>query len=186
MVKNKNKNRFFLFCFSLIPGAGEMYLGFMRRGISLMCLFWGLIGLCAFFRIEPLLFTLPVLWFYSFFQTHNLVKLPDDDFQAYPDRFLFGLDSVNDLMALPGLTKRFHKLIAGALILLGFSILWNTFTGVVQNILSHLFPYREIYWLYDAIDQVPRVVAAILIILLGFTLIRGKKIALLPDKEATK
>lgn len=48
----RKKRGFWTFCFSLIPGAGEMYLGFMKRGLSMMCLF-----LCGFdkcwFRFFP-------------------------------------------------------------------------------------------------------------------------------------
>ena len=32
---NNQKNRFWTFCFSLVPGAGEMYFGLYRQGISL-------------------------------------------------------------------------------------------------------------------------------------------------------
>ena len=35
----KKKNRFFLFCCSLWPGAGELYLGFMKTGLSLLGIF---------------------------------------------------------------------------------------------------------------------------------------------------
>lgn len=34
----KKKNGFIAFICSLIPGAGEMYLGFMKEGLSIMCL----------------------------------------------------------------------------------------------------------------------------------------------------
>ena len=37
----KQKRGFWLFIFSLIPGAGEMYMGFKKQGISIMFLFWG-------------------------------------------------------------------------------------------------------------------------------------------------
>lgn len=36
----KQKRGFLLFICSLIPGAGEMYLGFFKQGISIMTLFW--------------------------------------------------------------------------------------------------------------------------------------------------
>ena len=32
----KQKRGFWLFIFSLIPGAGEMYMGFKKQGISIM------------------------------------------------------------------------------------------------------------------------------------------------------
>ena len=37
----KQKHGFWLFIFSLIPGAGEMYMGFKKQGLSIMLLFWG-------------------------------------------------------------------------------------------------------------------------------------------------
>ena len=36
-MKTKKKNRFFTFIFSCMPGAGEMYMGFMNRGVSMIC-----------------------------------------------------------------------------------------------------------------------------------------------------
>ena len=39
----KQKRGFWLFIFSLIPGAGEMYMGFKKQGISIMFLFWGVV-----------------------------------------------------------------------------------------------------------------------------------------------
>ena len=43
----KQKRGFWLFIFSLIPGAGEMYMGFKKQGISIMLLFWGSIALAS-------------------------------------------------------------------------------------------------------------------------------------------
>lgn len=40
----KQKHGFWVFIFSLIPGAGEMYMGFKKQGISIMLLFWGAIA----------------------------------------------------------------------------------------------------------------------------------------------
>ena len=53
-----NKNRFLVFLFSLIPGAGQMYLGYMRRGICLMALFCAVIALTAIIGLAGL--ALPV------------------------------------------------------------------------------------------------------------------------------
>ena len=59
-MKNKRKSGFLLFWFSLLPGAGEMYLGFMRQGLSLMGLFWGIIALTAWLELGPFLLILPI------------------------------------------------------------------------------------------------------------------------------
>ena len=38
----KQKHGFWVFIFSLIPGAGEMYMGFKKTGtLVIMLLFWG-------------------------------------------------------------------------------------------------------------------------------------------------
>ena len=39
----KQKRGFWLFIFSLIPGAGEMYMGFKKQGLSIMLMFWGVL-----------------------------------------------------------------------------------------------------------------------------------------------
>lgn len=61
------------FIFSLVPGAGHMYLGLMDRGIQLMLIFFGTLFLSSPGLGEGLLSNLwamvvaPVTWFYSFF-----------------------------------------------------------------------------------------------------------------------
>ena len=68
----KQKKGFLLFISSLIPGAGEMYMGFFKQGISIMTLFWAIIAIAGGLNISSLVIFLPVLWFYSFFHVHNL------------------------------------------------------------------------------------------------------------------
>ena len=43
-MKTKKKSRFLSFCFSFLPGAAEMYMGFMKTGMSLMLVFFLLIA----------------------------------------------------------------------------------------------------------------------------------------------
>ena len=152
-MKNKRKSGFLLFWFSLLPGAGEMYLGFMRHGLSLM---------------GPFLLILPILFFYSFFHSHNLFKLPDDQFYQIPDTFLFSLNEDNPFY---GIFKRFHNGIAIILILLGISLLWNCFLDVLYWILPS-FLYR---FFSHLTNLVPRIAVGLLIIGMGLYVIRGKK-----------
>ena len=46
------KNRFFTLVFSCCPGAGEMYMGLYRQGVSLMGLFFCTIALAAWLEFE--------------------------------------------------------------------------------------------------------------------------------------
>ena len=39
-MKQKKKSRFLTFIFSFLPGAAEMYMGFMKNGFSLMMIFF--------------------------------------------------------------------------------------------------------------------------------------------------
>ena len=72
------KSRFWTFIFSMIPGAGEMYMGFFKHGISVMALFWLIVAIATFINLGALIFLLPIIWFYSFFYVHNLKNLPDE------------------------------------------------------------------------------------------------------------
>ena len=69
----KKRNGFLRFCCSLLPGAGEMYMGFMKMGLSLMSMFFGIIVAASIFELGPLAVLAVIAWFYSFFHV-----------QAYP------------------------------------------------------------------------------------------------------
>ena len=66
------KNGFWTFCFAFIPGGGQMYQGYMKRGLSLMSMFMFVIFLSAFLGMGLLSLMLPVIWAYSFFDTFNI------------------------------------------------------------------------------------------------------------------
>ena len=119
----KKKNSFFTFIFSFLPGAGEMYMGFMKRGLSLMILFWGVIGLATTTRIDTLLFLIPILMLYSFFDVHNLNTLTDEELFNIEDKYINDIDSLQNIESLSA-TK--NKLFAFGLSLIGGIILWNT------------------------------------------------------------
>lgn len=43
----RQRKGFLTWIASLIPGAGELYMGFEKQGVSLMILFWGSVALIA-------------------------------------------------------------------------------------------------------------------------------------------
>ena len=83
------KNGFLTFCCAFIPGAGQMYQGYMKRGLSLI-LTACLIGMVSSL-LNPVLLLLVVVWMYSFFDTFNLRAqiiadtAPDDDYLVHFD-----------------------------------------------------------------------------------------------------
>jgi hypothetical protein len=77
---NYSYNRFWAFVFSLIPGAGHMYLGFMEQGLFMMVIFFGIIAVSSMMLYSSLFpVFLLVVWFYSFFDTYHLKKKIDNN-----------------------------------------------------------------------------------------------------------
>ena len=66
------KGKYLSFIFSLIPGAAEMYMGFMKQGVSLMSMFFASILMAGWLRADVLAFIGIVVWFYSFFHVLHL------------------------------------------------------------------------------------------------------------------
>ena len=83
----KKRNPFLLFLASLIPGAGEMYLGFFRQGLSIMTV-CAVVFAIGNLTLPQLIFLVPVIWFYSFFHSNNLNSLPDEDFYPIDDDYV--------------------------------------------------------------------------------------------------
>ena len=68
------KNGILTFCFAFIPGAGEMYQGYMKRGLSLVMICAAAIALGSlFYPLVGFAFAVCcVVWMYSVFDTFNL------------------------------------------------------------------------------------------------------------------
>jgi len=60
--------------FSLVPGAGHMYLGYLKEGALLMSVFFFTAFLMSWLNVSLFLFILPVLWFYSLFDALQRVE----------------------------------------------------------------------------------------------------------------
>ena len=90
----QKKNRFWTFLFSFMPGAGEMYMGFMKMGVSLMGMFFLIITIATILEIGPIIFLAVIAWFYSFFHVHNLAGMPDEEFYSLEDEYLFNLSAI--------------------------------------------------------------------------------------------
>ena len=157
----RKKNRFLTFLCSLVPGAGEMYMGFMKMGLSLLIIFMATIVLAAFTEISELIFVAIVIWIYSFFHANNLAGMPDKDFQELEDKYIPG-----SLEEQP-LSRNLQKLIAGLLIFFGIILLGESFIRMMPDFL------RE--YLSPILRYLPRIVVAFILILLGIKLIQGKK-----------
>ena len=79
------KNGFLAFCFAFIPGGGQMYLGMMKKGLLLMGLFSAISFAMMTLYLDFLGCLLPVIWFYSFFDTLNSRCLSPEQIREIDD-----------------------------------------------------------------------------------------------------
>lgn len=168
----RKKSSFFTFCFSLIPGAGQMYMGFMKRGTSLMSVFFLLIFLASWLHLGPLVYVMPVIWFFAFFDTHNLRSMSDDEFNAMDDNFIMIPEFAKEKALM--LQSKYRNILALALIIIGLSILWNNIYGIIYWIMPGVL--RELIWRFG--QYFPQMCIGVIIIIIGVYLIRGKKMDL--------
>lgn len=77
---DKTKKRFFAVYHFPFPRCRRDVHGVKKQGISIMAVFWLTIALATGLNFGWLLMLLPILWFYSFFNVHNLKPLTEEEF----------------------------------------------------------------------------------------------------------
>lgn len=164
----KQKKGFLLFVASLIPGAGELYMGFRKMGLSIMALFWGCIAMASFFSLDAIIFFLPIMWFYSFFNTHNLKSLSEEEFHSVEDKLILPVDGF--VKNKEQFMKRYRNAVAILLILIGAVSLCN----IGSNWLYQILDPEQYYFILNIVRQFPAIVLSIFLIVFGIHLIRGK------------
>ena len=166
MMKNAILTFFFAFC----PGAGQMYQGYMKRGLSLITMF------CLFFGAGTLLNVFlvgcPIVWMYSFFDTFNLRAqvgagtAPQDDYLVHinwNDRRMdqFMADS--------------HKLVGWGLIALGVLVAYQNVLMKTLGDLVWRWGQSNAFFraLYLVMDSLPEIVVCVALITCGVWLVKG-------------
>ena len=179
-MKQKKKNRFFTFIFSFLPGAAEMYMGFMKSGFSLMLFFLLPFALIVIYGgLDFLMPICAVMWFYGFFHARNYAGLDDQSFEAMTDKYIW--EEFSDLNFSKVSGKVVKKWIAAALIVIGAAMIWDYFSGILYRLIP------EGYWddIYPALSNIPQVVISILMVIVGVRMIIGKKKELDITSETT-
>ncbi|MBR5596004.1 MAG: hypothetical protein IKW30_01180 [Lachnospiraceae bacterium] len=155
---------------SFIPGAAEMYMGFMKTGISLMTIFVLCFVVPSIFRFSDVFILFGILaWFYSFFHARNLASYSEEEFHALADEYVWNSWIEGKEIKISNPTLR--KWGAVILIVFGASQLWNTISHWIYS----LIPEHMWNQVYMIIDEVPQIAVAIVIIVIGCKLIAGKK-----------
>lgn len=168
------KNGILTFLFAFVPGAGQMYQGYMKRGLSLITMFCLFIMAGAMTGLDPLIGGCLIVYMYSFFDTFNLRaqimadNAPEDDYLVHinwQDKRMqqFMMDS--------------HKLLGWGLIALGAMVAY-------QNIIMRVL--GDVMWrwgqnnpffraVYLVLDELPQIVACVALVICGIWLVRGPK-----------
>lgn len=172
------KNGLLTLLFAFIPGAGQMYQGYMKRGLSLMLMCCAICVLAVLF--VPIAFFLLLVFMYSFFDTLNLraqIALGN----APADDYLVHLDPKDKRLARLLLDS--HKLVGWLLIAFGALIAY-------QNLIMNIFGDLVYRWghsspvfraLYLVMDSLPDVVVCVVLIVCGVWLVKGPHPAKKPD-----
>ena len=157
------KNGFLTFIFACIPGAGQMYYGYMQRGLSLvtMC------GLCfmAATVFDPIIFMALVIWMYSFFDTYDLIR-----HMAAGDPKEDGLLLIGNVDDVKKLIPQHSKLVGWGLVGIG---VWALYDLVIGNWLVDFLDYVLHYngYAYQIIHGIPNLVIACALIYAGIRLL---------------
>lgn len=156
------KNGFLTFIFACIPGAGQMYYGYMQRGLSIAMML--MLCVMAATVIQPLLFLCLVIWMYSFFDTYDLIRHmaagePKED-------SLLVLGNYGEIKKL---VPQHNRLIGWGLIGFGVWALYDLLIGNwVYKILTNVLGYGHAW---DIINGIPNLVVGGLLVFAGFKLL---------------
>lgn len=166
------KNGILTLLFAFIPGAGQMYQGYMKRGLSLV-LMAAAISMAAML-IPPIAFALLVVFMYSFFDTFNL-RAQISMGTAPEDDYLVHFDPQDKRLARMMMDS--HKLVGWCLIAIGALIAYEQ---IIMNTLGDIlwrWGQKAPVWraVYLVMDQLPEVVLCVALILCGIWLVRGPR-----------
>ena len=167
----RQKHGLLLFLTSCVPGCGEMYQGYMKRGMSILTIFCGIFALAVFLEIGALAVLMLPVWLFSFFDSYNLRAQAEAD-AAPPDGYLFGLSDV-DSRQMSALLQKRHSLVGWGLVAVGVYIFYSTVADWVVDFFCQFF---DAWWLDRILTyDVPRLAVTVGIIALGVWFIRGPK-----------
>lgn len=159
----KRKGGFRLFLSSCIPGCGEMYQGYMKRGLSLLTIFFLVIAAAVMLNFGELAVFLPLIWLYAFFDSYNLRGQTDEETAQNPDEYLF--------QCVDWGKNKFQKRYQAV----GWTLIIVGVLALCDMVADHFYDALP-GWAYELFGYyLPRLIVTALIIALGVRFIRGPR-----------
>lgn len=155
------KNPFLTFIFACVPGAGQMYYGYMQRGLSLITLFF--VCVAAGMLVSPLVLACAIVWMYSFFDTYDLIRYIVAG-EPKEDKLLI----LGDFDELRQLIPQHNKLLGWTLI--GFGA-WTLYDHIVQPFIVDVLQAIGISDAWYYLNRIPTLVVGILLVMGGLWLL---------------
>jgi hypothetical protein len=154
----KRKSKFLTFILSFFPGVGHMYLGYMKLGVQIMAIFLGSIFLTDWLRLSLLWVVVPIIWFYSMFD--SLAKQSYENHNYDENLGIFDYFNKNNF-----LFRKRNKLLGWVLIIVG---VYSTFERAIMPVLYKYFSYQV--WETFKIGAI-----SIILVIIGVKLLIGTK-----------
>jgi hypothetical protein len=168
----KTKNKFLTFVFALMPGAGQMYQGLLKKGISIMSVFFAIAALSIFLYVPVINFALPIIWFYSFFDTINRINFSVDELRAIEDSYIMDCGIKNDGKITEIMKKR-HLVVGWVIIIIAIYALFNIIILNNNGLIDRIFGEVAASYVYDVVRLIPKLIVPIICLFIGFKLIKG-------------
>lgn len=142
---------------SIIPGAGHMYLGYQKKGLVLMGGFFFAIFFMGWLNLSFLLFLLPLIWFYSFFDAFHTLNGND-------------LEDMDITKFLPSIKPEY---VGKGLIGIGLLVaLQKILYPILSSILSTYIDYQIVYQIRNYIQTS---IVSLIFIIGGIKILRKNK-----------
>ena len=161
------RNKFLTVLFSFLPGAGHMFLGFMKTGLSFMTMFFGIIVLAVILRMGVLMAAMPIIWFYAFFDCINKT-FPTDEANIIEDKYILLPEP------FPIFVGKQRVVLGTALALLGLYLLADSALNIARRVLPY---WTHVYFnqIRHFLNSAPQIIIAVAIIVVGVLMVVGKK-----------
>lgn len=165
------KSAFLTFCFSFGPGCGQMYQGYMRRGMSLLLWFSAVLFVSVFLGVGTLSIFTFAIWAFSFFDSFNLRALSPEQRALFPDDFIPSTSYIKKATGGKIYPKgKGGRLLGWLCVIVGALILYDNMARPLLDNLALVFPALGTF-LY----RLPAFIFAVAVIVLGIWLLTQNK-----------